>query len=185
MEQDKLFHGMPTSDGYYTTLNEDEVSRPEGNYCHHNVNGCCDCCKDSSQPLNVTENGVYIADAGSSYNPVIVDVEGGIDSGDYSIAHVTVINNLDATMFIALPFLDRDTSLSAYHFMAGLATYEFDVVLYKGVATGCALNPMAYVITCDGDISLDEISRGASILSGRPFTITGDGTITLDASPQV
>lgn len=54
------------------------------------------------EPLNVTENGTYAPPAGTAYSPVVVNVEGGGGSSDFSTAEVTSSNDSEENLSVTL-----------------------------------------------------------------------------------
>lgn len=122
------------------------------------------------EPLNVTENGTYAPPAGTAYSPVVVNVEGGGGSSDFSTAEVEVINTT-ADLVSVLAVSIRDTPSSAivpFGTIMADSDRTYTVPLYKGVCSW-KITPADAVVGVTGDISYDN---------GNIF-ITGDGTITI------
>lgn len=117
--------------------------------------------------LEVTENGTYET-KGEMYNKVTVNVEGGGGSSDFSVATVTVINQMSVPYKIALPTLDEDLELSGFALvLPAPIPQNFDVVLKSGK-----------VVTDSEDLPIHAVT-GNIQYTEEFLTITGDGSITL------
>lgn len=127
------------------------------------------------EPLNVTENGTYAPPAGTAYSPVVVNVEGGGGSSDFSTAEVTTINNIGNSYPTGLSeVLENDefyegfpSSLYDLYIRGGTETHN--CVLYKGHAVAFLSNGN---ISVSGNIEKmfdDDVV----------YLITGDCTITI------
>ena len=100
----------------------------------------------------------------------ILGVVGSYEAGasDYSVATVTVINQMNLPYKIALPTLDEDLELSGFALVLPLPTPQnFDVVLKSGKVVTDREDLPIYSAT--GDIQYTE----------ELLTITGDGSLTL------
>lgn len=114
------------------------------------------------EPLEVTENGTYAPPAGTAYSPVVVNVEGGGGSSDFSTAKVTLTN--ETPFGLTLAHSDNTTGISTQMGQSG----EYEVVLYKGKAEGIFMSPSGNV-SVTGNITYND----------GELVITGDGTITI------
>lgn len=118
--------------------------------------------------LEVTENGTYET-SGEMYNKVVVNVEGGGGSSDFSTAEVTIINNTNDEMYIYVAILqaDPDATYGCVYLDVEEQT-TVTVVLYKGKAfTNIPFYGNATSTTGNYDDG----------------TITGNDTITINPAP--
>ena len=119
---------------------------------------------DPNAVIDITENGLYNV---AKYGYANVNVEGGGES-DYSVATVTIINQMNAPYKIALPTLDENLELSGFALvLPAPIPQNFDVVLKSGKVVTDREDLPIYSAT--GDIQYTE----------ELLTITGDGSITL------
>ena len=118
---------------------------------------------------NITENGTYET-KGEMYNKVVVNVEGGGGSSDFSTAEVTVINTTSNSVTASAVSV-MDTLISAivpFNTIGGNSNRSYIVPLYKGLCS--------WQIT-SGDVSV-SVSGNINYEDGY-VDITGDGTITI------
>ena len=126
------------------------------------------------EPLSVTENDTYTAPTGKAYSPVTVNVSGG--SSAFSTAEVTVIlgGEMYEASLIGLPHIDSN-SLRDVDLITGDEGERIvlSVPLYKGVL----------VTLCVGGVYAESVTGGIVMDSETGMlTITGDGTITINAN---
>lgn len=131
--------------------------------------------------LEVTENGTYET-KGEMYNKVVVNVEGGGGSSDFSTATVTIIDGrtpptsgtVMAFRVSNLVVYDDEYGVSTVN---GLPTYPSDsiplnTILYKGKAVSyISFDGISQMPTLSGNITFSE--------EYEAFIITGDCTITI------
>ena len=121
------------------------------------------------EPLTATENGTYAPPAGTAYSPVVVNVEGGGGSSDFSTAEVTVVNNFtDQEISTYLPNIANDI-LSTTSITAEEQTEIYTVVLYKG-SVKIAGTGFGRTVETSGDASYEY--------ENDILTITGNCTVT-------
>ena len=93
------------------------------------------------EPLNVTENGTYAPPAGTAYSPVVVNVEGGGGSSDFSTAnalfHVEFIGYTGISLqpsLVTVAYVENNTLKSGNDIDNPLTTANNpEIVTYKGV----------------------------------------------------
>jgi len=120
--------------------------------------------------LEVTENGTY-EEKGEMYNKVVVNVEGGGGSSDFSTAEVTV--NGKPTFFVAEVASLTENGLQGTC-RKSPSENSFTVVLYQGstIMQGVkGITPSFSIPADETNIILDE--------SNGWYVITGDCTITI------
>ena len=127
------------------------------------------------EPLNVTENGTYAPPAGTAYSPVVVNVEGGGGSSDFSTAEVTIqITAENPDVYIAIPAIatsPTDMILNQQYNTLNSSTAQIlTVPLYKGT--------LAVTGNSAGEISVN-VSGSVQQVGALDFLITGDCTITI------
>ena len=127
------------------------------------------------EPLNVTENGTYAPPAGTAYSPVVVNVEGGGGSSDFSTAEVTIqITTENPDVYIAIPAIatsPTDMILNQQYNTLNSSTAQIlTVPLYKGT--------LAVTGNSAGEISVN-VSGSVQQVGALDFLITGDCTITI------
>ena len=127
------------------------------------------------EPLNVTENGTYAPPAGTAYSPVVVNVEGGGGSSDFSTAEVTIqITTENPDVYIAIPAIatsPTDMILNQQYNTLNSSTAQIlTVPLYKGT--------LAVTGNSVGEISVN-VSGSVQQVGALDFLITGDCTITI------
>ena len=113
--------------------------------------------------LEVTENGTYET-SGEMYNKVIVNVEGGGGSSDFSTAEVT-LNAGGFGFLVCASIVDNILATSVAFFIE-----SFEAVLYKGSQV-CDTSEIEGTITVSGGAVYDS--------DEQTITITGDCTITI------
>lgn len=122
------------------------------------------------EPLNVTENGTYAPPAGTAYSPVIVNVEGGGGSSDFSTAEVTITQgdaNSDAGSISVIRVQGDDIYEIA---LSGESPGVFTIVLYKG----------HYYISADS-YTVKSVSGNVTFdAENEEIDITGDCTLVLN-----
>lgn len=115
--------------------------------------------------LEVTENGTY-EEKGEMYNKVIVNVEGGGGSSDFSTAKMTLISTQEY-VDVAFPCI-IDDAIWALSRSIEVGTYT--VPLYKNKAIFSVIG--SYSVSLSGDVVFDdEFNR---------HIISGDCSITLN-----
>lgn len=121
----------------------------------------------------ITENNTYnaIDDNANGYSSVTVNVEGGGGTSDFTTAEVTITNNTESEIRLALPVVrdDRRHILSANVLAAPNSSNSHIVALYKGAATGRVITDNVPSAVCTGDVSISSLNA---------ISITGNGTIT-------
>ena len=127
------------------------------------------------EPLNVTENGTYAPPAGTAYSPVVVNVEGGGGSSDFSTAEVTIqITTENPDVYIAIPAIatsPTDMILNQQYNTLNSSTAQIlTVPLYKGT--------LAVTGNSASEISVN-VSGSVQQVGALDFLITGDCTITI------
>lgn len=126
------------------------------------------------EPLNVTENGTYAPPAGTAYSPVVVNVEGGGGSSDFSTARVTIVNTTttDVVIYMAVQLDVEEEDYSALMYEAYVVegeTLTVTAVLYKGAVVAYLNRAEDFNVSVSGSAEYD-----------RPnFDITGDCTISI------
>ena len=127
------------------------------------------------EPRHVTENGTYAPPAGTAYSPVVVNVEGGGGSSDFSTAEVTIqITTENPDVYVAIPAIvttPMDMILNQqYNTLNSSTAQMLTVPLYKGTlaVTG---NPAS-------EISVN-VNGSVQQVGALDFLITGDCTITI------
>lgn len=136
------------------------------------------CCKMGSEevPLEVTENGQYIAPEGKAFNPVTVNVSGGGGGGgsDFSTAQVTIVDNIGDGINLELPVLyeEGEAGEGAPAYVSAISmSYTsgvYNVVLYKG-------NLLLILSQEQGVTTSGSITK----LQSSAYLISGDCTITI------
>ena len=125
------------------------------------------------EPLNVTENGTYAPPAGTAYSPVVVNVEGGGGSSDFSTAEVTLVGSaVIEGAFVAqgteTEYPDEMTYGANDYALLGLNSLT--LILYKGSA----------FITVKGKGNIEASGNiQAFAQTSDSFIVTGDCTITI------
>ena len=125
---------------------------------------------------NITENGTYdpATEGADGYAPVVVNVEGGGGSSDFSTAEVTMVNTTttDVDIYMPVQFDDEEEDYSALTYKAYVLegeTLTVTAVLYKGIVVAYLANYEEFNVSVSGSAEYD-----------RPtFNITGDCTITI------
>ena len=123
---------------------------------------------------------------GTVEKAVIIDGDGdetpigGGGSSDFTTAEVTITNNTESDIEIALPSI-RGHGNDMYMIGTTLAVPNSSkshiVVLYKGAAAGFVITDNVPSAVCTGDISISSIA-------GTHFNITGNGTITFGTASE-
>lgn len=125
--------------------------------------------------LEVTENGTY-EQSGEMYNKVIVNVEGGGGSSDFSTAEVTVVNNVDEISVIMPCIVDIEDYKTGSDVLEieGGDEFTITVPIYKGNAYVM----MSYISVVDYTI---EVTGDITVEGNKPIPIIhGNGTITFN-----
>lgn len=122
------------------------------------------------EPLNVTENGTYAPPAGTAYSPVVVNVEGGGGSSDFSTAEVEVINTSSeyANTLKGSIVIDFGSEFGTTYEMdiSVSQTITANVIMYKG-------NSIVFIS------DVESTSGAIQSIGGNKYLITGDCTITI------
>lgn len=129
------------------------------------------------EPLTATENGTYAPPAGTAYSPVVVNVEGGGGSSDFSTAEVTITNNSSEEVQFYIPTYMNipDYGAIIQSFMwtnSEEPTFEGEVVI--------PTNGELYVGSSLAQFTTSNTSiTGNARLENGQLIITGDCTITI------
>ncbi|MBQ3948284.1 MAG: hypothetical protein II656_07175 [Ruminococcus sp.] len=105
--------------------------------------------------------------------------EGG-GSSDFTTAEVTITNNTESDIEIALPSIrghGNDMYMIGTILAVPNSSKSHIVVLYKGAAAGFVITDNVPSAVCTGDISISSIA-------GTHFNITGNGTITFGTASE-
>lgn len=126
--------------------------------------------------LEVTENGTYET-KGEMYNKVVVNVEGGGGSSDFSTAEVTITNNSGEEVIFYLPIYMNIPEYGAI--IQGFMATDSEQPTFDGEV----------VIPTNGELhvgsSLAQFTTGNTSVTGNArveygeLIITGDCTITI------
>ena len=125
---------------------------------------------------NITENGTYdpATEGADGYAPVVVNVEGGGGSSDFSTAQVTIVNTTttDVVIYMAVQLDVEEEDYSALMCEAYVVegeTLTVTAVLYKGIVVGYLNRAQEFNVSVSGSAEYDSPN----------FDITGDCTITI------
>lgn len=121
--------------------------------------------------LEVTENGTYET-KGEMYNKVVVNVEGGGGSSDFTTAKVTIVSangGRVGTMFYGFmsPYYAYTVQVQAF----GNGDTEIPIILYQGQILFNTEEATLNIASTSGAITYDSAEA--------IYTITGDCTITI------
>ena len=122
---------------------------------------------------------------GTVEKAVIIDGDGdetpigGGGSSDFTTAEVTITNNTDNHIELALPVVKDDLGAALIATIRAVpnSSRSHIVALYKGAAVGDVMTDNVPSPVCTGDVSISSIV-------GIRFNITGDGTITFGTASE-
>lgn len=118
--------------------------------------------------LEITENGTY-EEKGEMYNKVVVNVEGGGGSSDFTLASITLADPNDLGFKMTSAFIPEDGESIITEFHTNDAN-SVNIILYKGSAT---------VRFPEGGMVNTNVSGNAT-KSGKFITVNGDCTFTIN-----
>lgn len=129
--------------------------------------------------------GIDLAADGTVEKAVIIDGDGdetpigGGGSSDFTTAEVTITNNSESNIELALPVVTDGIFAGLVANIRAFANSSRShiVVLYKGTTAGFVITDNVPSAVCTGDISISSIA-------GTHFNITGNGTITFGTASE-
>ena len=121
---------------------------------------------------------------GAVEKAVIIDGDGdetpigGGGSSDFTTAEVTITNNTESNIELALPVVTDGILAGLVANIRAFANSSRSHIfaLYKGGATGCVITDNVPSAVCTGDVSFNSVING--------INIKGNGTITFGTASE-
>lgn len=126
---------------------------------------------------------INLAADGAVEKAVIIDGDGvetpigGGGTSDFTTAEVTITNNTESDIRIAIPALGGhgDLMFGTIDIASGDISSPYLIALYKGKTIGNIITDNVPSTVCTGGVTINNVGR---------ITITGDGTITFGPASE-